>query len=171
MRPRRRTASFVTAAVFAVLVAVAGVWLGWPSGPAIPGASRVRQYDVGTRACLLTGATGVSEPVAAAAWAGLEGASSSTRAVVSYLPVPGPATRASAQPYLTSLVQRQCGVIVAVGPAQVAAASSAAARFRQVRFIAVSASSVGAGVTRISPAPAKLLHTAVQAAVSAALHD
>jgi basic membrane lipoprotein Med (substrate-binding protein (PBP1-ABC) superfamily) len=167
----RRLLSFVVATVALALIAVGAVWLSWPSGSAIPGASRVRHYDVTARACLLTGSTGLTDPLAAAAWAGLQGASTATSALVSYLPVPAPATGGSAKPYLASLVQRQCGVIVAVGSAQVAAVRSAAASFGQVRFIAVTASSAGTAVTRIAPAPAAQVHLAVQAAVSAALHD
>jgi hypothetical protein len=170
MRPPRRQLPFVVATVGVALIAVGAIWLGWPSTPAIPGADRVRHYDVAARACLLTGSTGLTDPVAAAAWAGLRGASTATSALVSYLPVPAPATSLSARPYLASLVQRQCGVIVAVGHAQVAAVRSAAARFGQVRFIAVTASAAGTAVTRIAPAPAAQVHLAVQAAVSAALH-
>jgi hypothetical protein len=156
----------LAAAVLAVGALAA--WLAWPSAPAIPGASRVRQY-LDVRACLLTGPTGVTTAPAAAAWAGMEGASRATRAMVSYQPVAGPATRAAALPYLASLVQRRCRVIVAVGAGPAAAASADAARFRQVRFVVVAGGAPGPGVTLIPPAPAAHLHQAVQAAVSAAV--
>jgi basic membrane lipoprotein Med (substrate-binding protein (PBP1-ABC) superfamily) len=160
----------VTTIACLCVAAVVTTVLAWPSAPVAPGADRVRQY-ADTRACLLTGSAGVSDPLASAVWAGMQGASSSTRAMVSYLPVPAGTTDATALPYVASLVQRQCGVIVAVGPAQVAAATSGAARFRQVRFIVVTgADKASSKVIRISPAPAAQVHSAVQAAVSTALN-
>lgn len=161
----------VLTAVAAAFVLTAGLltWIFWPSAQPIPGADRVRQYT-NVRACLLTGADGVASSVAAAAWAGMQGASGSSRAMVSYLPVPGSPSAASAVPYLASLVQRQCSVIVAVGPAQVAAATSQAARYRRVHFIVVTSGPAGTGVVRIAAAPAAGVHAAVQAAVSAAVH-
>jgi basic membrane lipoprotein Med (substrate-binding protein (PBP1-ABC) superfamily) len=159
------------AAAGCVLIAATLAWLFWPAAKPIPGADRVRQYSSSARACMLTGSGGVGPTgsLAAAAWAGLQGASNATRAMASYLPVPDPATGATARPYLASLVQRQCNVIVAVGPAQVAAASSDAARFRQVRFIVVTSAPPRSGVVRVSPAPAAQVPSAVQAAVSVAL--
>lgn len=159
------------AAVAAMGIVVAGlvVWLAWPSSPSIPGADRVRQFT-NVRACMLTGPDGVANSVAAAAWAGLQGASSSSRAMVSYLPVPGPATKATAVPYLASLVQRQCTVIVAVGQAQVAAATSQAAKYGHVHFIVITPGPGGSGVVRVPSAPAAHVHQAVQAAVSAAVN-
>ncbi len=157
--------------IAAAFILTAGLltWIFWPSAQRIPGAERVRQYtDV--RACLLTGADGVAGSVAAAAWAGMQGASSQSRAMVSYLPVTGPGSAAAAVPYLASLVQRQCTVIVAVGTAQVAAARSQASRYRRVRFIVVTQGPAGTGVVRVSAAPAARVPAAVQAAVSAAIH-
>lgn len=160
--------------IAAAFVIVAGLltWLFWPSAARIPGAERVRQYtDV--RACMLTGSDGVADSVAAAAWAGMQGASSSSRTMVSYLPVSGPISESAAVPYLASLVQRQCSVIVAVGKAQVAAATSQASRYRQVHFIVVAAGPAGpstSGVVRIAATPTGQVHSAVQAAVSAAVN-
>jgi basic membrane lipoprotein Med (substrate-binding protein (PBP1-ABC) superfamily) len=161
----------VTAAAF-VIAAGLLTWLFWPSAQRIPGAERVRQYS-NVRACMLTGADGVANSVAAAAWAGMQGASSSSRAMISYLPVARPGGEAAAEPYLASLVQRQCGVIVAVGPAQVAAATSQADRYRQIHFIVISAGPSGPStsrVVRIAAAPTAQVHAAVQAAVSAAVN-
>lgn len=159
------------AAIAAISLAVVGlaVWLAWPSAPSIPGAERVRQYT-NVRACMLTGADGVTDSVAAAAWAGMRSASNSSRAMVSYLPVPGPASKASAVPYVASLVQRQCTVVVAVGDAQVSAATSQAARYGHVHFIVITRGPAGPGVVRVPSAPAANVHQAVQAAVSAAVN-
>ncbi len=164
-----RRARLLTAAAAVCGVAVALlVWSFWPSAPQAPGADRVRQY-ANVRACMLTGPDGVTNSVAAAAWAGMQGASSSSRAMVSYLPVPGPASKAAALPYLASLVQRQCTVIVAVGQAQVAAATSQAARYGHVHFIVISQGPADAGVVRVPSTPTAQVHQAVQAAVSAAV--
>lgn len=163
------------AAVVCVLAVAPFIWLFWPSKPAIPGAERVRQYT-NVRACLLTGADGVAGAEAAAAWAGMQGASSSSLAMVSYLPVPPPGGETAAVPYLASLVQRQCAVIVAVGQAQAVAATSEAARYRGVRFIVIARGRAGAagpatsGVIRISAGPAAQVRSAVEAAVSAAVN-
>lgn len=166
----KRNLVLTGAAAGACLVATL---LGCASSPGAVTADRSRQYG-DARACMLTGASGVSDPVAAAAWAGMQGASDSTRAMISYLSVPAPATRASARPYMASLVQRQCGVIVAVGQAQTAAAWPAATAAGRVHFIVVTAGPAGpvsSAVVRISPAPAASVRTAVQAAVVAALTD
>jgi basic membrane lipoprotein Med (substrate-binding protein (PBP1-ABC) superfamily) len=161
-------------AAAAALVITAGLltWLFWPANPPIPGAERVRQYT-NVRACMLTGADGVADSVAAAAWAGMQGASSSSRAMVSYLPVAGTGGEPAAVPYLASLVQRECRVIVAVGRAQVAAATAQADRYHQVHFIVVATGPAGpsdSAVVRIAAAPAAQVHSAVQAAVRAAVN-
>lgn len=168
----KRNRVLIAAAAAACLIAGITTLLAWPANPspAAAGEDRSRQYaDV--RACMLTGASGVSDPLAAAAWAGMQGASNSTRAMISYLPVPEPATPGSARPYVATLVQRQCGVILAVGQAQTAAARSEAAAFSRVHFIVVAAGPAGPPVVSISPQPAAAVRTAVQAAVIAALHD
>lgn len=163
------------AAVVCVFAVALLIWVFWPSKPAIPGAERVRQY-ANVRACMLTGTDGVNGSEAAAAWAGMQGASSSSRAMVSYLPVPAPGGTAAAVPYLASLAQRQCAVIVAVGQAQAAAATLEAARYRDVRFIVIAAGRADAagpatsGVIRISDGPAAQVRSAVEAAVSAAVN-
>jgi basic membrane lipoprotein Med (substrate-binding protein (PBP1-ABC) superfamily) len=46
-------------------------------------------------------------------------------------------TQANAAAYLAGLVQRHCDVIVAVGPAQLAAASATAGRVSTTRFLLV----------------------------------
>ena len=157
-------------AVVCLAAVVMLAWLFWPSAPPIPGAQRVRQYS-NVRACLLTGADGLAGSVAAAAWSGMEQASISSKAMVSYLPVPWPASKAAALTYLASLVQRQCSVIVAVGPAQVAVAASQAGKYRHVHFIVITAGGARAtsAVIRVSAGSAAHVHAAVQAAVSAAV--
>jgi basic membrane lipoprotein Med (substrate-binding protein (PBP1-ABC) superfamily) len=68
----------------------------------------------------------------------MQDASMTTRAKVEYLSVIGTPTAENALPYLNSLVQRGCDVIIAVGAPQVAAVSADARRFPSVRFVVVS---------------------------------
>jgi hypothetical protein len=161
--PRWRATAGGVGAVIAALM----VWLAWPSPPGVPGADRVRQY-LAFSACLLTGARGISGGDAAAAWSGLQQASLATRAMVSYLPVFGPATRATAAPYLASLAQRHCRVIVAVGPAQVSAVAASSAQFRDIQFIVVAGRASGANVRHVAGHSAVTIRAAVSAAVSVA---
>ncbi len=169
MLKRTRSGLAVLAGAATLIAAGLIVWVAWPSGSRVPDASRVRQY-LNVKACLLTGAGGVTQGQAAAAWAGMRDASLATRTMVSYQPVVGPPTRAQALPYLASLAQRQCRVIVAVGAGPVAAVGADAARFSQIRFVVVASRPSGANVTAISPAPAPKLRAAVLAAVSTAAH-
>jgi hypothetical protein len=125
-RPRWRA---VAGGVGAVIAALA-IWLVWPSSPGVPGADRVRQY-LAFRACLLTGARGITGGDAAAAWSGMQQASLATRAMVSYLPVLGPATRTTAVPYLASLAHRV--------PASVTRAGRGRGHPRGVRYQAATA--------------------------------
>lgn len=158
-------------AAAAIALAAVGLitWLAWPSTPAVPGASRVRQYS-DERACLLTGPRGITNSQAATAWAGLRDASLATKTMVSYQPAVGPPTATATLPYLASLAQRQCHVIVAVGQGPVAAVAADAARFTQIRFAVVAGRSSGPNVTAVSPTPAAQLRAAIRAAVSAAVH-
>ncbi|MEU7790327.1 hypothetical protein [Amycolatopsis sp. NPDC049159] len=102
-------AAGVVAAGVVVAVAV------WPSGeqPDLPPA-RARVY-ADFSACLLTGGQGLASPGAGPVWAGLQDASGDTGIKVSYLAAAGPATDANYRPYLTSLLQRRCDVVLTVG--------------------------------------------------------
>jgi hypothetical protein len=132
----------IWAAATAVVVALGlGVWWLWPSSP-----PRARPYLDWT-ACLLTDGRGTVGPPAAAAWAGMQDASSATHARVQHVPVAGGTTVGDALPYLAGLLQRRCAVVVAVGDAQVAAVATDAARYPAVRFVVVGGSASGGNVT------------------------
>ncbi|MDX6740736.1 hypothetical protein [Actinocorallia sp. A-T 12471] len=75
---------------------------------------RARQY-LDSKACLLTGADGVTEPETSAVWTALQDASVETRVKVQYLAATGPATVANARPFLGTLIALDCDLIVAVG--------------------------------------------------------
>lgn len=120
-----------------IVLGLLGVWLfaaGGESGPPDP---RARQYkDVD--ACLLTGEKGIAAGTPAApVWEGMQQASLETRARVNYVPVMGPQSVENAQPYLNSLVQRKCDVVLAVGAPQVRVAESGAQQHPGIRFVVV----------------------------------
>jgi len=150
--------------VLAVLAAGVIAWV-MAGGPA----PRARQYLTFT-ACLLTGPQGLAGPRAAPAWAGLEQASGATHAKVEYLPVMSGATEGAAAPYLATLVQRHCRVVVAAGDAEVAAVEATAARYPSVRFAVVGGARGGSRVRSVSgSAPA--VRAAVAGFVTAAVHS
>lgn len=120
----------------------------WPSSTRDLPPTRARVYQA-FDACLLTGARGLADPAAAPVWAGMRDASLSTSAKVSYLAVAGPATVGNALPYAASLLQRHCDVVVAVGPAQVAAIEQDARNYPQQRFVAVGGPAGGANLTSV----------------------
>ncbi|QSY48545.1 MULTISPECIES: hypothetical protein [Streptomyces] len=99
-------------------------------------APRARQYSAHS-ACLLTDGQGVTGREAAPVWAGMEDASLATKAKVMNLPVFGPDTTANAVPYVNTLVQRRCDVVIAVGGTPVAATRDVAGRTPKTRFAVV----------------------------------
>ncbi|MFD6023316.1 type 1 periplasmic-binding domain-containing protein [Streptomyces griseoluteus] len=130
------------AAVAVVLVAaVAGVWVhlaGRQDGPPDTRARQYKEFD----ACLLTGDKGIAQGTdAASAWQGMQRASLQTRARINYVPVTGAQSVANAQPFLNSLMQRHCGVLIAVGAPQTRVAREAAADHAEVRFVLVDGTS------------------------------
>jgi basic membrane lipoprotein Med (substrate-binding protein (PBP1-ABC) superfamily) len=159
-------------AAVAVGAAALAVWaIGRsPAGSASASASsRVRAYG-SFQSCLLTGARGVADPTAGQVWAGMEDASLKTGSKVSYLAVPGPATTANATSFVGSLLVRNCGVIVALGAPEQAAALADAPQFPDVRFViaegAMSRPVAGANVAVVSSARSGL-RDAVRAMVAA----
>lgn len=155
-------------AVAGAVAAVVGlVWVTWPSSAPPGGAARTRQY-VNFDACLLTDARGVVTGQAAAVWSGMQESSLATHARVSYLPVAGPATEPDALPYLASLLQRHCAIVVAVGPAQCAAVTADAARFPHVRFVTVGGNPA-AHVARIAAGSAARVRAEVSKAITDAV--
>ncbi|WP_240981972.1 MULTISPECIES: BMP family ABC transporter substrate-binding protein [unclassified Streptomyces] len=119
-----------------------------------PPDTRARAYE-DRDACLLTDERGiVSGGPAAPLWEGMQRASADGRVRVTYVPVMGERTVANARPFLNGLVQRDCEIVVASGPAQVTAATEAAAKNGGVRFVVVGEGSasgeVPENVTRIA---------------------
>lgn len=137
-RPRIAAGIAIGAAIGVICAAIAATWALWPSSPptAAPRARVYRDLDV----CLLTDAHGISSDQTSRVWQGLQDFSARTAVRVSYVPVVGPASTENASQFLAGLVQRRCRVVVAVGPAQVAAAEAAAQRSPGTGFLLVGAS-------------------------------
>jgi basic membrane lipoprotein Med (substrate-binding protein (PBP1-ABC) superfamily) len=95
--------------------------------------ARARQY-LAFKACLLTDSQGIAGKAAAPAWAGMQTASLSTRAKVQFLAVSGSDTAPNAMPYLASLVQLHCDLIIAAGATQTTAIAQSADRFPKTQF-------------------------------------
>jgi hypothetical protein len=147
----------VLAAVVVVLVVAAG-----------PGtAPRARQFLAFT-ACLLTDSHGLAGHPAAQAWSGMQQASLATRAKAQYLPVMSGSTPAAAGPYLASLLQRHCNVVIAAGPAQVAALVAEKARPPGVRLVAVGSVPARSGIMTV-PASGSGVAPAVDHIITAAV--
>lgn len=112
-------------------------------------APRARQY-LAFKACLLTDSQGIAGKGAATAWAGMQQASLSTRAKIQYLPVAGPATVPTALPYLRSLVQLHCDLIVAASGFPSTAVAEGANHFEKNRFVVIGERSTGPNIVSIS---------------------
>ena len=96
---------------------------------------RAREYT-SKRACLLTDTNGVAADPAATVWQGMQDASASTHAQISFQPATG-STPAEALPYLNALTEQGCGVIVAMGENQVPAGQQAASANLNVQFVLI----------------------------------
>jgi hypothetical protein len=102
----------LAAGAIAIAAGVAA-WAVWPAPAPVP-APQARHY-LDVSACLLTGPAGIAPGTPAApVWAAMESASLATHVMVTYLADTGPADVA---PMLNTLVERQCGVIIATGDA------------------------------------------------------
>jgi hypothetical protein len=80
----------------------------------------------------------------------MQDASLATHARVQYMAVVGESTVGNALPYLNSLLQRRCSVVVAVGGAPAAAVGVDAARYPAVRFVAVGGAATGGNVVALN---------------------
>lgn len=120
-----------------IAVAFAG-WLLWPSPVVMP---REREYR-SDLACLLTDNRGLGSAEAAGAWAGLRDASEATLVRSQMVAVDGEQSEPNAMSSLASLVQRQCGLIIATGDAPIAAVLSGSQRFRGPVYAVVAKAAV-----------------------------
>jgi basic membrane lipoprotein Med (substrate-binding protein (PBP1-ABC) superfamily) len=143
------------------------LWTLWPSPPPVE-QPRVRQY-LDYTACLLTGERGVSDAVAAPAWAGLQQASLTTKAQVQYLAVTGEQTVDNATTFVNSLAQAGCDVIFGVGDVAVAAIEKSAPAFTNRHFYTVGGTVTAPNVTPIAATDSTGVTKAVNDAATAAV--
>lgn len=106
---------------------------------------RARPY-LAFKACLLTDSHGIAGKEAAPVWSGMQHASLKTHAKIQYLAVPEPATVANARPYLASLVQRHCGIILAAGELATETVTANAQSFGQAHFVVLGAATTSGNV-------------------------
>jgi basic membrane lipoprotein Med (substrate-binding protein (PBP1-ABC) superfamily) len=163
LRPRSRRLGAGGAAAAVMVAAGLLVWVSL-SGGSPP---RARQY-LSFTACLLTGPAGLADAPVKPVWAGMQDASLATRAQVEYLPVLSGSTEPAALPYLASLLQRHCRVVVAVGQAQVAAVDASSAKYPAVRFVVVGGRASGQNVSA-ADGPAATVRSSVRSAITGAV--
>lgn len=140
-------AAGAVAVVGAVLVTVS-LLSGHDDRPPIPD-TRARHYTE-TDACLLTGKDGITAGTTAAeVWQGMQDASRTTHARVSYGQVTGEQSVGNARPFLNGMLQRSCDVVLAVGRPEVTAASETAPHHGKIGFVLVGGGHAGGNVTTV----------------------
>jgi hypothetical protein len=170
LRPKSRWGWIIAGGVAAVAMLAAVLLIVLLPGSGTPsGAGRARQY-LAADACLLTDAHGLTGAQASQAWAGMQAASAATRVKVEYLPVPGAQTTGTALPYLASLVQRHCTVVIAVGAAPMSAVAADAYQFKSVRFAVIGGHAAAPNVTALG-AQTSQIKSAVDRVVILAVHS
>ncbi|MER6984441.1 hypothetical protein ABT317_47730, partial [Streptomyces carpinensis] len=116
--------------------------------PPIPD-TRARHYTE-TDACLLTDGDGITAGTTAAdVWQGMQDASRTTHARVSYGQVTGEQSVGNARPFLNGMLQRSCDVVLAVGRPEVTAASETAPHHGKIGFVLVGGGHAGGNVTTV----------------------
>jgi hypothetical protein len=147
--PSGRSRQVAVAAAALILGAVAA-WAFWPEP-----APRQREYLDAT-ACLLTDEKGVTGEETAPIWSAMQDASVSSLVRVQYLPVNGPQTADNARAYVASLAGGRCGVVLAVGAAQIDAVNASAQTFPAARFVTVGGGKPSANVAVLNDDAASL---------------
>jgi basic membrane lipoprotein Med (substrate-binding protein (PBP1-ABC) superfamily) len=132
-------------AVLAVSVIIGGALIWFLPEDEAP---RARQYTA-FKSCLLTNAKGISEKPASAVWQGMQQASLKTHSKVQYL-ANTEVKSTNAVPYLGSLLQTRCDLIIAVGDTQTAAVSASAGSHPDTKFVVVGTTAKLPNVTSVN---------------------
>jgi hypothetical protein len=146
----------VAVAVTAGIIAAATGSSLWPFGHHQAAAAPQARHYLDTTACLLTDRSGIAPGTPGApAWKAMQTASLATHVMVSYLPDTG---RADATVMLSTLMERQCGVIITTGtPAAKVIKAAKADRHQSFVLVAASGTADQAGTPNtiiVSPAGA-----------------
>lgn len=136
-----------------LIVAIALTVLLWPRGRELPPPRATVYLDFS--ACLLASPQGLADPAAAPVWAGMQDASDATKAKVSYLAAAGPETVGNSSAYATSLLQRQCGVVITIGQTRADTVLQYVTQYPTVRFVLVDGKGSGTNVTTVTAADAR----------------
>lgn len=115
------------------------------------------------RACLVNGQQDAS--MAQPIWSSLQKAASGAAINAQHIQVPKGSTAASL-PYVNSLVQRKCGLIISVGPELHDAVATAARHNPHQRFITMGPAVKLSNVRNYSPADRSAVISAVQQAAN-----
>jgi basic membrane lipoprotein Med (substrate-binding protein (PBP1-ABC) superfamily) len=98
----------------------------------------------------------------------MQDASTATRAKVSYLSVTGPQTTGNALPYVNTLLQRQCSLIIGVGKPEVDAIESAAKDHPKARF-AVVGGAPGSNVAAVTSGTSASVRSSVSTVITSSI--
>ncbi|MFF8592686.1 hypothetical protein ACF061_14785 [Streptomyces sp. NPDC015220] len=167
---RGRTIALAAGAVAVVgaLVVTGALLSRHDDRPPIPD-TRARHYTE-TDACLLTGEDGITAgTTSGTVWQGMQDASRTTHARVSYTQVTGEQSVGNARPFLNGMLQRSCDVVLAVGRPETTAAAGTAPQYKKVGFVLVGGGGVGGNVTTVRPGDG--LRADVAAAVRRAVRE
>lgn len=140
------TAGLITAAVVAAIVLSRPATNSTATQHVTP-ISRARSYSQ-VSDCLLTDPAGIQGGIAAAAWAGMQAASATTHAQVSYLPIQGPDTVANAEVYINTLAMRGCTVILAAGPVPAQGAINRASAWPNQSMVTLTTAAIATATAR-----------------------
>ncbi|NEA76836.1 hypothetical protein [Streptomyces sp. SID13588] len=158
----------VGAAVVITAAVLVAVLPGSHRADSIP-PTRAREYSQ-QQACLLTSDRGLADAAAVPVWAGMQDASAKTRTRVMYLAVAGEQSAANAAPFLASLAQRHCTVVLTVGAAPGGAVAIDGPKFPGTRFVIVGGTATGADVTVLPADSPNATRSSVASAVESATH-
>lgn len=155
---------WVGGAVVLVVAAVVAIAV-WPSPKAASSPPpRARVYNAFT-VCLLTGPQGIAAGEAAPVWAGVRQAADTLNDQAQYLAaVASPETVGSVTPFVNTLIQQRCGLVVAVGPAEVSAVEAVAPGSPHTRFMVVGGGSASSNVQVVADPATDAVAAAVRAA-------
>jgi basic membrane lipoprotein Med (substrate-binding protein (PBP1-ABC) superfamily) len=151
----------VTLAAVGALTLLAAMWFGGPHAPRIVANNISRNF----RACLISDSNGAAG--ALSAWAGMQQATHTAPINAQRIQTPT-ATTPTALPYINSLVQRHCGLIISAGTDLHDAVDTAAQHNPHQRFINIGPPIQQPNVQNLPTATPSLISDIVRSAAQGA---